>query len=81
MPMFEITGEVKHFRYRTTRVDKPFLVLPLDEEMKYYHEKLAEAAGVQVDNHVVFGVTHEGNTMYVGFNDFRVTFGWSIYAM
>lgn len=78
MYLFDITGEVKQYPYRATRVREHFLSLPLDDELKLYHEVLADAAHVRVNNHVVYRITHEGNTMYIEFSDLRVIFGWSI---
>jgi hypothetical protein len=76
--LFEITGEVKQYRYRTARVRQHFLTLALETELELYHEELAAAAGVRIDNHVVYGITHDGNTVYIGFHDLRVTFGWAV---
>lgn len=73
-----VSDDVQLFPYRTAQVRNRWLRLKLNRELEDLHHRLAVATGNQRGNHEVYRFTHDGNTIYVWFCDFEVTFGWSV---
>ncbi len=76
---FTITGEVKLYPYRTALVRDVFLELPRNlQEMRDFEGELAVAAHGVMNNHTVYRIQHDGNTIYVRCSDTTVSFAWTI---
>jgi hypothetical protein len=83
---FVFDRTVKQYPYRTASARNRFLEMRRDSDDKDFNSmldsmeyQLANAAGVAVDNHVVYRVaTEEGMPLYVMFHDFFVYVGLSV---
>lgn len=69
---------VTQYPYRSAQVRMHVQTVPR-AMMRAYEESLAAAAGVRMDNHVVYKVVGEyGPTMYVSCSDTSMTFGLDV---
>lgn len=69
---------VSHWPYRTAQVTDCMMTLDRGEQ-KVLEDKLAEAAGVRVDNHTVYGIIAvDGSAIYLEFSDLAVYVGLKV---
>lgn len=75
----KIVGAVKQFPYRTARIDNSFLSVPRNLVSDLEHA-IAEAAGVNVDNHTVYEIVQDDEKppVYIRFSDFTATFAHTV---
>ena len=71
----EFDGAVKFYPYRTAKVHDRFVTVPRDD-LDYLEVKLAEAANVRGDNHVVYAFTSTaGESLFAWFTDEKAYIG------
>lgn len=70
---------VQHYPYRTATVADRFRESRRDSASDIFENLLASAAGVNINNHVVYGVTLDnGKPLYILIHDDWIIYGWSV---